>query len=265
MATAGEQSLKQAEAELAAANALHINFWWVADTLSHGRSAFEDSASNALASVLSGSKKALKFTVEDRQELLAAKRLFDPNGPRLLVWDSLCMSLIVFTVLFLPIQIGFPDDFPSTSATDAVDYFMDSVFFLDVLVTFNTAYVNKSTEELVMDRRAIVTRYASFWLWLDLAAAMPFDAIVQSALGDSGNGSNLQAVRLVRILRLARLVKLAKMAKFGFIKDFLDRYGTALSLPLPSPPPPPPPPSHSLLLLAPRRAGSASARRLWAC
>ena len=220
---AADDSVRQAEAELAAANALHINFWWIADTLSHGRHVFEDNASNAMGGLMSGGTKK-KVKVVDLRALLTERRLLDPMGPRVLAWDTMCMGFIVFTVLFLPVQIGFPDDFQPTPAMDAVDYVMDAVFFMDVIVTFNTAYVDRITEQLVTDRRAIAARYTSFWLWLDLAAAMPFDAIVESVLGSSTNAAQLHSVRLVRILRLARLAKLAKIAKFSFVKDFLDRY-----------------------------------------
>ena len=63
----------------------------------------------------------------------------------------------------------------------------------------------------------------SFWLWVDLAAAMPFDAIVQAAVNNP-NTDQLRSVRLVRILRLVRLGKLYKLAKFGWVKEALDRH-----------------------------------------
>lgn len=104
---------------------------------------------------------------------------------------------------------------------------INTSFFSDVLlhtlqVTFNTAYVNDE-EQLITDRADIACRYMSFWLWIDLAAAMPFDAIVQVAV-DNLDSDKLRSVRLVRILRLVRLSKLYKLTKFKVIQEALDRY-----------------------------------------
>ena len=86
----------------------------------------------------------------------------------------------------------------------------------------NTAYINDE-EQLITDRADIARRYMSFWLWVDLAAAMPFDAIVKAAV-DNPNNDQLRSVRLVRILRLVRLSKLYKLTKFKWIQEGLDRY-----------------------------------------
>ena len=136
-----------------------------------------------------------------RNEILSKLYLFDPQGKRNLVWDAICVVFILFTVFYVPIQVSFLANAPLSQPLQIIDYVVDTIFFADVLVTSNTAYYNSETDTLIIDRVSIVTRYAKFWLWIDLAAAMPFDSIAEAA-GTSKNPGQMLTVRLVHPLHV---------------------------------------------------------------
>ena len=204
-------------------------------------------------------KKNPTISSWNRHKILSRLHLFDPQGPRILIWDAVCITFIIFTVLYMPIEVSFLANTPLSQPLEVVDYIVDAIFFADVCVTSNTAYHNSDKDTLIVDRVSIVTRYAKFWLWIDLAAAMPFDAIVAAAVTNNNQGQisfvrlihppntltplltlpshtshilshstgQIRAVRLVRILRLVRLGKLYKLAKFGWVKETLDKYNVS--------------------------------------
>ena len=160
-------------------------------------------------------------------EKLSSLRLFNPSGRFLVYWDTFTIIAILYSVFAVPIEIAFLADLPPSPAIDAIDYAITAIFFADTLVTFNVPFVNRADDSMELNRWEISKRYASFWLWVDLAAAMPFSDILlaaNSAQGSSGSTSknNLQSIKLVRIVRLVRLTKLYKLFKYGHVKEMLN-------------------------------------------
>jgi len=61
-----------------------------------------------------------------------------------------------------------------------LDYVVDLLFLLDILVVFNTAYYDEDVD-LVDDRKQIAKNYLKGWFTIDLLAIIPFDKIISSA------------------------------------------------------------------------------------
>ena len=57
-----------------------------------------------------------------------------------------------------------------------IDRIIDSIFILDLLLSFFRPYVN-STGETVVYIPAIGYQYCSFWFWPDLIASVPYDLV----------------------------------------------------------------------------------------
>lgn len=148
-------------------------------------------------------------------------RLFHPTGRRKIVWDSLAGLAIIYALINVPYRISFISDRMSTP-TAALDYIVDGVFFLDILVTFNTAYIETDTNLLVTSRLLIAKVYCRLWMWIDLASALPFDVIAEAASGSSPQGASLTPLKLLRILRLARLFRLYRISKSRGLQGALD-------------------------------------------
>jgi len=54
--------------------------------------------------------------------------------------------------------------------------FITIYYFIDILVSFNTGYMDKN--ELVLDRKLIAQNYFRFWFWIDLLATIPYELIL---------------------------------------------------------------------------------------
>lgn len=95
----------------------------------------------------------------------------------------------------------------SSVITNIVDWIITALFALDILINFNTAYIDPSTEKMEYNRQAIIRNYSKFWLWIDILATIPFDAII----GVFVAAHNFKSIRVIRILRLVRLIKIYRI------------------------------------------------------
>ena len=151
---------------------------------------------------------------------LADLRLINPAGSKKVVWDLVCGLAIFYSIVEVPFRIGFQ----STQSEVAVvmDSIVEAIFFCDIILTFNTAFVDQVTDVFVADRWLIAKEYGKLWLWIDLASTIPFDQIVIAAA--SHDSPNISTFRLIRVLRLVRLTKLIKLVGSKNIKEYLDQY-----------------------------------------
>lgn len=154
--------------------------------------------------------------------------MFDPNGPNKIRWDLFTCAVVLYSITVIPYQIAFDSSRSVQNGFDGVDYAVDVIFFLDILVNFNTALVNPVNSTFITDRAIIAKEYLKFWFWIDVAATVPFDDIVSAAIG--GDGSAIKAIRLIRIIRLSRLVKLYRMTQNSGVLDQLPVSPVVLSL-----------------------------------
>lgn len=114
---------------------------------------------------------------------------------------------VMYSVIIIPYRVGF-DIKPSPNESN-FDNLITALFGIDIIVAFNTAYLDSSTEKYVFRRRFIALEYLRFWFWVDLLAMIPFDGITDAAI----NTTNLSSIRVIRILRLVRLFKLYRFLK----------------------------------------------------
>ncbi len=136
-----------------------------------------------------------------------------PNSTNKLRWDGLVGCLVLYSVLIVPWKVGF--DIASTDAWIALDLMADTIFFVDMCITFNTGYFADAAEDiLVTDRRRITLHYLRGWFFIDLVSTLPFDYLVSAASTGSfvsvgsSVGLELRLTKLARGLRLFRLAKL---------------------------------------------------------
>lgn len=119
---------------------------------------------------------------------------------------------VIFSAIFLPIQLGFSLDV--TDDHTKFQLFVDGLFFLDVLVNFNTAYREKSSDLYIYSHKRIAFRYLKFWFWLDSIASIPFDNILSS--------SHVSAIGASKSLRMFKLAKIFKIGKFSVFTEKLS-------------------------------------------
>ena len=99
-----------------------------------------------------------------------------------------------------------------------IDLMITIFYFIDILVSFNTAYITAG--ELVKDRRRIAISYLKFWFWIDLITTIPYDDILDLII--STNTSSTQLIKILRVFRLVKIVRLVRALKLKNTLSFLD-------------------------------------------
>ena len=97
--------------------------------------------------------------------------LIHPFSTYHVVWDIMVSSLILVTVITLPLSIGWED---MNEDMFALDLTIDIIFIFDVIKNFNTGIVDEN-DAVIMDQR-IVRRNYLFGLFVpDLFSSIPLD------------------------------------------------------------------------------------------
>ena len=142
-------------------------------------------------------------------------------------WDILILVLVMFNVLYIPMQFGFPKDVKEDSG---INTFCDIMFIIDICLTFRTGFFT-SNGILVMKSKIIRKRYlSSYSFGIDVLSSFPFEIV--SIFFDSSEGQNspfenqqtkilLRALKLPRLLRVSRLLIFLNRSKYKTIFKIL--------------------------------------------
>lgn len=153
--------------------------------------------------------------------------IFHPESIFRLSWDVTMLLIIIYQAFTIPYFICFEEDYPIN-----LQYFeiiVNLIFFLDILLTFNTAFYSKGT--LVSKKGKIALEYLKMWFWLDLITCFPYDWIVEGVFPSSSSSKSktlytapkiIRIIRIIRFLKILRLLRLAKLKKILIkIEDYI--------------------------------------------
>lgn len=102
--------------------------------------------------------------------------IIPPRYKYKVLWDMFIGGIILYSVIIVPYRIGFDDTPRPWSLLDWSDILIDFLFFLDIILTFRTAYVdNQGT--LVVDPKKIRANYIRGMFVPDWLSTIPFDRI----------------------------------------------------------------------------------------
>ena len=144
-----------------------------------------------------------------------------PDDKWKLYWDCISSSAIIYAVAEIPFSIGFLGNVRMSSTIAALDNVLVIVFWIDIFITFNSAYHDPKTRIIVTDRKKIALRYSRFWLWFDLVSAAPLRQIA-TYYYTPGWDSDAYSFQLIRLFRLSRLVFVYKLFKSERLSTHLD-------------------------------------------
>jgi len=119
----------------------------------------------------------------------------------------------------IPFKLAFSDS-SLPPFIDQLEYLWDSLFFLDMIMNFNTPYPDVASQQFITSRTKIFLNYLTFWFWIDLFSSLPLDDMLALFVN---NTNNVSSVRLIRTLRLIRLVKFARLIKLNKISEHLEQ------------------------------------------
>ena len=116
------------------------------------------------------------------------------------------LCLVMWHVVYTPLNAAFMQH-----ASSGMDWFIDFIFFLDLLLNFNTAYVDKFGH-LVTSRAAIARHYAGTHFFSDLLGVIPLELFL-AGQPNAHLGSLLRLCRVVRLhWRVSQLFEVCNTA-----------------------------------------------------
>lgn len=124
-----------------------------------------------------------------------------------LAWDATVATLLCCDIWMSLVDGLFFLDSRPPAVFEMLRAFVTAFLLLDILLNFNTGYIDKEGM-LVLTRRKLIINYLKCWFWLDLLATFPFDIF-----GDVGRFGGSFGGTFGRILRFGRFGKLAKVLR----------------------------------------------------
>lgn len=100
-------------------------------------------------------------------------KTFDPTTKFRVLWDLLHLMIIVFNMIYVPIEVGFDlsEEIRENETMSIVQKFSLCFFFVDLIVNMNTAYYDKGN--LIFSRSHIVRNYLKGDFFRDIISFFP--------------------------------------------------------------------------------------------
>ena len=140
--------------------------------------------------------------------------LLNPRSPRMMYWDALVGTFLLFTATFTPYEVAFLGDGDGLTVTvDArfvINRIVDLGFLMDMGFNFFLPY-QTSDNRMITDHPTIVRKYLFGWFPLDCVSIVPYDLI--GAMMQDDSLSNLKVLRAIRLLRLAKLLRIIRLGR----------------------------------------------------
>ena len=127
-------------------------------------------------------------------------------------WDYLVMTLSIYNGLWLPYEQAFEENdhcnFSNLQTIDIINYVIDTLFAVDIILNFNTTIQDQRTGMEIRDRKSIIYNYLTGLFIVDLFATVPIYEIFCVIFKENSSMylQLLPALKLVRIFRLQRVI-----------------------------------------------------------
>jgi len=161
--------------------------------------------------------------VEESAADLSKRFLILPKDDDKVKWDMYIGLLIMYSVLIIPVQIGFGRQ--AEGGLKIFDYCVDIFFFLDMVASSRTCYYDDETDSYMTVPKHILKNYFMTWFVVDFFSVVPLDLMFGSSGGSMG--AIFRSFKLIKVIRLLRLLKLARLAK---LRKYLTRMEDALGI-----------------------------------
>lgn len=160
----------------------------------------------------------MRVIKEEPVSAMSSHYMLHPKGTRKNYWDLLVGALILYSVLLIPVQIGF--EMQVSRSHQIFDNVVDGLFFVDILYCCRTAVYSEEEDAYVAIPSQVFALYFRSWFAIDFLSSIPFDQIV-SAILDT-RFKELKSIRLLKVVRITRLLKLARLLKLTKYKQLIE-------------------------------------------
>ena len=147
------------------------------------------------------------------------KLVIHPDNPRKMAWDLFIGVCIMYSATTIPYRLAF-DAVASLSRPDTVmwklaEYFIDLLFFIDIIFSFFTGYWATDGDGIkifVGDLEKIRQTYVGGWFIIDFASTVPWSDLIGLFTADAV-GHRMAGIKIVRLLRMLRLIKMMRLLR----------------------------------------------------
>lgn len=129
--------------------------------------------------------------------------IISPYDRRYRIWETFLVILVVYTAWVSPFEFGFLRK--PQAPLSITDNIVNGFFFIDIVLTFFVAYVDKTTYLFVDKPKQIAWKYARTWLAFDVISIIPSELVVKLS------PSPFQTYGLFDMLRLWRLRRVSAL------------------------------------------------------
>lgn len=134
------------------------------------------------------------------------------NEPKRVKWDLFVMILATWNCIWIPLDIAFEPSITDSLLIIILGNFIDTCFWIDIVLMFRTTYIKGSTGDEIVNPKAIAKHYLKGRFAIDLLATFPFRFFM-------GHHSNLQFLNLFGILKVTRVLRLGRLIKVLNARD----------------------------------------------
>jgi hypothetical protein len=122
--------------------------------------------------------------IEVTKDYFDARYVINPSNEVKIYWDLAIASLVVVSILVVPVNIAFATFALNNNAVETLNLVM---FTADMVLSFRTCYAEKDLEDaLVCEPCKIYTNYLKTWFVIDFLSTVPIDLIMQQTMGECG-------------------------------------------------------------------------------
>jgi hypothetical protein len=108
---------------------------------------------------------------EGKEKIKPLPFILMPDSKVLSVWNIVMMLLLLYTATYIPFKTAFIED--SSDLVNNIEFSIDSLFFVDLVVNFISAY--ETTQKNIEFRFGqIAFTYIRSWFLFDLVSCIPF-------------------------------------------------------------------------------------------
>ena len=124
-----------------------------------------------------GTNKHLDYKIVNKIDYILSTKpeyVLLPEGTFLTYWNLIIVLLLMYVATYMPFRICFHKQALTLTSGDKVDLFVDSLFVVDIIINFFSAYYDTKTLLPVVKYKAIARNYVTGYFSVDLVSAIPF-------------------------------------------------------------------------------------------